>query len=188
MLSYALNKNLKTHPPKVMSQWKVDLGSLTGDQWEETFQSVTICSLNVSQRLLQLYILFWVHFTPLKLYKMGKLTDPLCGKWRRVPGHLIHLLWHWPKLHWYWSGVLSTLNWVFQTAVPLDLICCLLGVLEKPIREETGYSSLCSCLISGQERDSWKLATPPTIKTWVTHMGNTLLIEWYIYQHAVGDG
>lgn len=61
-----LTEYLKAYPMKVLSQWEEDLGSLTGDQWEEAFQSVTTCFHNVSQKVSQLYILLRVYYTPHK--------------------------------------------------------------------------------------------------------------------------
>lgn len=121
---------------KAATQWEADLGPIGGEQWEEALQAVNTCSLNVSQKISQLYILLRVHCTPVKLSKMGKTPNLMCGKCRAVPGDLIHHLWRCPKLHRYWTEVLATLNQVFQTNVPLDPLGCLLGVLEGAILEE----------------------------------------------------
>lgn len=32
----------------------------------------------------------------------------------------------------------------------------------------------------------WKSDTPPTVKSWIQHIGNTLILERYIYQHRGG--
>lgn len=101
-LSYALKLIFRvTNPIRVLAEW------------EGALQSVTTCSLNVLQKLSQLYISLRAHYTPVKLHEMGILLDPLCGKCKIVPSDLIHLLWRCPKLHRYWKGVLATLNSVF---------------------------------------------------------------------------
>lgn len=87
-----LSSFLEGHPMKAVTQWEADLGPITEEQWEEALQAVNTCSLNVSQKVYQLYILLRVHYTPVKLYKMGRAPDPMCGKCRAVPGDLIHLL------------------------------------------------------------------------------------------------
>lgn len=46
--SMLLMKFLKDHPVKVMVQWENDLGSLTGDELGEAFQSVITCYLSIS--------------------------------------------------------------------------------------------------------------------------------------------
>lgn len=98
--------------------------------------SPLLCSLNVAQKVSQLYIVLRVHYTPLRLHKMGRQPDPLCGRCGRHQGDLIHLLWRCLKLHRYWSTVLGTLNRVFWTTVPLDPIHCILGVLEDVVPKE----------------------------------------------------
>lgn len=115
---------------RAFSQWEEDLGPVSGDQWEDVLKSVTICSLNVSQKGSQIYIVYRAHYTAVKLHR---LPDSLCSKCKLVPGNLIHLLWPCPKLHRYWTGVLNTLIHVFKTSIPLDPTCCILGALEGVI-------------------------------------------------------
>lgn len=146
-----LTHHLKAHPTKAPSLWDKDVGPLTGDQWEEILQSINICSLNVAQKILQLYIVLRVHYTPLKLYKMGKRPDSLCSRCGRNQGNLIHLLWRCPKLHRYWSEVLGTLNQVFRTTVPLDPIHCILGVLEEDAPEEVTRIALSRALFQARK-------------------------------------
>lgn len=138
----------------------------------------------------QLYIILRVHYTPVKLHRMGRLADPLCDRCRWAPGDLIHLLWRFPKLHHYWSGVLSTLNLVFQMTVPLNPICCALGVLEEVIPEEMVRMAFFWVLFQARKviLMGWKSSLPPTITSCITHMGNTLIMERYIYQHRGSSG
>lgn len=176
---------LKAHPTRAPSLWEQDVGPITGEQWEEILQSINICSLNVAQKVSQLYIILRVHYTPLKLYKMGRRTDPLCGRCERHQGDLIHLLWRCPKLHRYWSEVMETLNRVFQTTIPLDPIHCILGVLEDTVPEEMTRIAITRALFQARKLIllGWKSTSPPSVRSWITHMGNTLIMEKHIYQH-----
>lgn len=101
-----LSALLEGFPMKAATQWEADLGPITGEQWAEAPQAVNTCSLNVSQKVSQLYILLRAHYTSVKLHKMGKLPDSMCGKCRIVPDDLIHLLWCCPKFHRYWESLL----------------------------------------------------------------------------------
>ena len=185
-----LSSWLEGHPMKVAEQWETDLGPIEGEVWEEALLAVNACSLNVSQRVSQLYILLRVHYTPVKLFRMGRAPDPLCGRCRAAQGDLVHLLWRCPKLHRYWSEVLATLNSVFQTSVPLDPLCCLLGVLEGSIAEETTRVAFARALFQARKLIliHWKSREPPSVKVWVQHVGKTLLMEKYIYQHRGNAG
>lgn len=185
-----LSSFLEGNPMKAMAQWEEDLGPITGEQWEEALQAVNTCSLNVSQKVSQLYILLRVHYTPVKLHKMGKLQDPLCNRCRNVPGDLIHLLWRCPKLHRYWNGVMTLLNRVFQTNVPLDPLGCLLGILEEVILENISRMAFARALFQARKTKllQWKSATPPLVKTWIQQMGTTLVMDKYIYQHRGNPG
>lgn len=68
--------DLRAHPIKAVSLWERDLGPLTEDQWEKALQSISTRSLNVAQKVFQLYIVLRVHYTPKKLHRMGRLVDP----------------------------------------------------------------------------------------------------------------
>lgn len=124
-----LNDLLTLFLLRVGEKWERDLGPFINDQWEEALQAVPQCSLNVKQRLMQLYLLLRARFTPARLHVMGILDSPVCGKYLRDRGDLIHLTWRCPKLHPYWVGVLNT-NKVFQTSIPLKPKPCLLGILD----------------------------------------------------------
>lgn len=91
-----------------MEKWEKDVGAIYGDHWTEALESVRSCSLNVTQRLSQLYLLLRVHLTPLKLFTLGLHPDPLCAKCSR--DYEIRLLWSCPKLHWNWTSVIHTIN------------------------------------------------------------------------------
>lgn len=82
MLRYALllADYLEQYPNSAMSRWEGDIGDISGDQWEEAMEAVRLCSMNVSNRLSQLYILLTVHFTPDKLQAMDLRPDPTCPK------------------------------------------------------------------------------------------------------------
>lgn len=180
-----LAKYLDAYPCKAIDAGRGDLGQVTEDQWEEALQAIPTCSLNVAQKVSQLYIILRVHYTPSKLHKMGRVSDPICCRCRQHNADLIHLLWRCPKLHRYWHEVISTLNGVFQTTVPVDPMQCLLGVLDEVIPEEQTKVAVSRALFQARKLIlmAWKSAVPPSVKMWITHMGKTLIMEKYIYQH-----
>lgn len=124
------SKYLSKHPLTIKRKWEADIGPLDEDQWEEALQSVAICSLNVTQRLTQLYTLLRVYYTPHRLHAMGLTPTLLCTRCKRDHGELIHMLWRCPKLHVYWRGVIDVLSAVFQVQIPLDPRKCILNLLD----------------------------------------------------------
>lgn len=185
MLSDATSKTLAAYPCNVVSAWERDLGQITGEQWEEALQSISTCSLNVAQKVSQLFIALRVHYTPRKLHRMGRAADPLRCRCRQHDGDLIHLLWRCPRLHRYWNEIAGTLNGVFQTKVPTDPLCCILGVLEDVVPEEWTRVAFSRALFQARKLIlmGWKSTLPPTSNSWIAHMGQTLIREKYIYQH-----
>lgn len=111
--SMLLQNFQKKHPLRMLDKWEGDVGRMDGDQWEEALQAMPICSLNVSQRLTQLYIILRVYYTPHRMYIMGLRPTLLCTRCKRDHGDLIHLLWRCPKIHSYWKGVVDTINRIF---------------------------------------------------------------------------
>ncbi|XP_040184732.1 uncharacterized protein LOC120917483 [Rana temporaria] len=169
LLQYFLGQ----HPVMVREKWEKDVGQLDGEQWEEIFQGVSSCSLNVAQRLTQLYIIFRVYYTPRRLQLMGMQTDDVCTRCKRVHGDLIHLLWRCPKLHKYWSEVMSTVNSVFGVSMPVDPRVCLLGVLEEHVEEVYTREAVQRALFQARKliMIHWKSETPPTLREWIDRMG-----------------
>lgn len=127
----------------MVATWERDVGTFEDEQWEEALQAVQLCSHNVTQRLSQLYIVLWVHHTPARLYRIGVREDSECTRCSRDHGDLIHLFWRSHKLHRYWSGVVKTINRVFQVNIQLDHKPCILGILydhSNRGKSKTSYS------------------------------------------------
>lgn len=126
-----LQSVLKQHPLKLREKWEADVGQLDREQWEEIFQAVGTCSLNVSQILTRLCILLQIYYTTHRLHLMNLQSDSTCTRCKRDHGDLIHLLWRCPKLHTYWAGVMTMVNSVFKVSLPQEPKGCLLGALEE---------------------------------------------------------
>lgn len=134
--SMLLNKFLPDSTAGVIFKWEGDIGAFEEDQWEKALAAVPRCSLNVAQRLSQLYLLLRVHYTPARLVRMGVRDDPSCTRCMRDHGDLIHMLWRCPKLHIYWKDVLGTINQVFKVHRTGHPKLCLLGILDDVPEEE----------------------------------------------------
>lgn len=126
-----LTKFLPDNTAGIISKWERDMGSFEEDQWEEALPAVPLCSLNVTQRLPQLYILLRVHYTPARLVRMGVREDPSCTRYKRDHEDPIHMLWRCPKLHINWKQVLDTINQVFHVQLKAHLKLCLLGIIDN---------------------------------------------------------
>ena len=180
-----LNIYLDDFPLGVSTKWERDVGTFEDEQWEEVLQAVQLCSMNVAQRLSQLYIVLRVHYTPARLYKMGIRPDSNCTRCTRDHGDLIHLLWRCPKLHLFWSGVVTLLNRVYLTNIPVDPKPCLLGIIDDMSLDDNSRQAILRALFQARRLilRHWKAVDPPTLKEWITQMGDTIRMERYVYQH-----
>lgn len=160
------------------------MGELDGDQWEEIFQAMNLCSLNVSQKRTQIYILLRTYYITHRLHLMNLQDELTCTRCKRDHGDLIHMLWRCPKLHTYWEGVVRKVNSVFVN-LSQDPRACLLGALEE--YEWEGHSREAVHRVLFQARKLimtyWKSEKPPTIKEWTDNINATLRLERLIYQH-----
>ena len=79
---------------------------------------------------------------------------------------------------------------MFQANVPLEPLHCILGVLEGVIEEEGTRVAFARALFQARKLIliHWKSREEPLLKTWVQHMGKTLLMEKFIYQHRGNAG
>ena len=166
-------------------KWERDVGQLDGEQWEEIFQGVSICSLNVAQRLTQLYIIFRVYYTPHRLQLMGMQNEDTCTRCERDHGDLIPLLWRCPKLHKYWAEVVSTVNSVFGVSIPVDPRLCLLGVLGEYVVEVYTRDAVHRVLFQARKLIMfyWKSENPQSSREWIVKIRDMLRMEKLIYQH-----
>lgn len=92
-------------------------------------------------------------------------------------------MWKCPKLHLYWSGVVNTINKVFQVSIPTDPKPCLLGILDELLIKEHSKQASARALFQAQIIRHWKATDSPTLKVWIAQMEDTLRLEKYIYQH-----
>lgn len=162
-----------------------DVRAFEEDQWDEALAAVPLCSLNVAQRLSQLYVLLRVHYTPARLVRMGVREDPSCSRCMRDHGDLIHMLWRSPKLHIYWREVVKILNRVFQIQLVEHPKLCGLGIIDEIPAEESSRLAITRALFQARLLilGHWKSTNLPTVKEWLAQMGNTIRLEKYIYQH-----
>lgn len=100
-------------------------------------------------------------------------------------GDLIQLLWRCPKLHRYWTGVVSTLNSAFQVTVQMDTKPFLLGIVDDIPTGDDQKQAIARALFQARKLilRHWKAVVPPALREWLAQMGDTLRLEKYIYQH-----
>lgn len=106
-----------------------------------------------------------------------------CTRCFRDHGDLIHLLWHCPKLHLYWTGVIATINKLFQVNISNDPKLCISGILDGLPIEDNPKQAIPQALFQVRILRGWKATEPPILKEWINQMGVTLHLEKYIFQH-----
>lgn len=120
---------------------------------------------------------------PARLYKMGIRESSDCTSCSR---DLFHLLWRYPKLHLYWTVVITTINKVFQVNVPVDPKPCILGILhDLPIKDNPKQALFETRKLILR---CWKATELPTLKQWIAQAGVTLCLEKYIFQYCCCPG
>lgn len=108
---------LENFPNSACEKWERDVGDISGDLWEEAPEAVWLCSLSMSHRL----------------HSMGLRPNLICTRCNKDVGDLIHLVWKCPKLHRYWSSVVTTVNTALQVSIPLDPKHCILSMLDATV-------------------------------------------------------
>lgn len=121
---------------------------------------------------------------------MGLRENSEYTRCSRDHGELIYLLWRCPKLHLYWSGVVTTINKAFQVTVPMDPKPCVLGILDDLQIEDNSEKAIARALFQARQLilRHWKGSDTPTLQEWTTQMADTLPLEKYIFQHQGRPG
>lgn len=170
------------YPCNAKDKWEQDVGPLKDGLWDIALDSVLYSSPNEAQRLSQLYIVSWAHYTPLWLHCIGNLQTPLSARCITRTGDLIHLLWSCPKLLHYWTEVINTINSVFHITIPLEPTRCLLDDLQLMKLQVVAVNK---ALFQARKLllQLRKSQRAPTHKEWVLNMGHTLPLKKVFFHH-----
>lgn len=89
-----------------------------------------------------------------------------------------------PKLQFYWTGIIHTINSTFQIAIPLDSKPCLLSILDGFIPDVHFREAVSRALFQARKLllQHWISQSPPTIEMWLANMRIPLQYERLIYQ------
>lgn len=80
---------------------------------------------------------------------------------------------------------MDTINRVFQISMPTDPKHCLLNILEIFEWEESTRTAVTRTLLLARKMIMlhWISEDPPTVKEWISAVGNMIRMEKMVYQH-----
>lgn len=139
-------------------------------------------SVPPSQKMLQLFFLHIVYYTPKKLFRYGYRVDDKCPRCQGT-GDLIHMMWRCPKLFRYWNEILEDINSTFGLKLELDATICLLGKIEENNVPVNIKLTVIRCLFQARKIKAlnWQSVRPPTLEECVKVMAATVWREKVVF-------
>lgn len=142
----------KTIPPPPPPQWQCAL---------KTYETSSCASLWV---LIQKVTQRW-YLTPLKISAFEPQLYPLCWRGYGLIESLFHILWSYPMLQSFWTGIFSLISDIAKDPFPLSPGLALLNLsiesIPLPLRTEVTHVLLAARLLITR---MWKSTTPTVIK------------------------
>lgn len=150
-------------------KWQDDIPSLAQHHIRELKSSWRTSVISARDRLIQAKWLHRTYFTPVRLFRMGKLCSDMCSRCGVERGTLIHMIWECPVIQAFWGEVHGFLN----TKLGLPGVCAptnsLLGLVEELI--PTKYGRILYRLLMFYARKTillnWKPPKQPFISHWL---------------------
>lgn len=163
--------------------WELDIGDISDETWQKILERVPLASLSPAQCLTQLFIIYRVYRTPVKLFKWGRRDSPYCPRCQKSPADLLHMLWNCPKLAKYWREVVNTINDTFKTYIHKDPKTCLLGYLDEELMPHEILIPVSRLLFLARKLIAlrWIYPSAPSFEEWRLHVNDNILKEQQIY-------
>lgn len=125
-----LGQHRSTRLQALKKHWLADIPDLSDENWEELLNTYYVTAISARDRIIQLSIFHRIYYTPMRLFRMRKLSSPICHKCHKNTGDLLHMLWSCEKIWLFWSQVTHFI----ATNLNLPNICspkwCILGIFE----------------------------------------------------------
>ena len=134
--------------------------------------------------MIQLKTLHRTYITPAKLKKIDPQTSDLCWAGCGERGTLIHMLWHCPKVKYFWSQIITLISKLLNTDFNLCPATCLLGYRNIQLNSKQNYKIANLAFIAAKRTImiNWKSRNPNcfAINKWLYEFSDLLLMEQVI--------
>ena len=93
---------------------------------------------------------------------------------------MAHLFIHCRKLQTFWSNVFDFMSRAYQRDFPPEPLTALFGVVERgwaQNKSERQAIKLATLVARKLILQAWKSVNPPTVKMWITELGNVIHLE-----------
>lgn len=81
--------------------------AISEEVWTEILRQVHNSSICARHSLIQCKVVHRTYYTKARLARIYDSVTPTCDRCKQSPASLIHMLWHCPSIHNYWTDTLS---------------------------------------------------------------------------------
>lgn len=166
---------------RLFKKWKLDVPSLTDDDWEEGIEQYIPLMKSARDRYIQLKLFHQAFYTPQRLAKIYSSYSDRCPKCNTDTGTFLHVVWSCPLIQQFWREVVQSINSIGNLAITLDPRVLLLGICDTLTTNTHKRLFIFYALFYARKAIliKWKQADPPTVGQWKTLIDNTLQAHIY---------
>lgn len=107
----------------VKNSWQLDLGrDFTDMEWGGILDKVCSSPPCARHALIQLKIIYRLHFTNSKLARIYPAISPACNRCLRSPAATAHMFWPCPRLEGFWENVFKSFSDMYGVSIDPDPI------------------------------------------------------------------
>ena len=162
--------------------WEEEIGTPISDpQWDQILGLVHSSSICAKHSLLQLKVLFRVHYTNARLAKMYPNTSDSCNRCKRSPANHTHMFWSCPIIKDFWYQIFDALSIVFGMELSPEPLVALFGI---PSSTTPNFSSGKRCVLAFTTLLArrlilfkWKHVLPPSYNSWLKEVLTHIKLE-----------
>jgi len=161
--------------------WQRDINSdIDKDTWNRILSNSGRYIREARGKFIQYKVLHRYYYTPVRLFRMGCLSDNRCWKCKQEIGTYMHVLWHCSKIQPFWKIVLKYLGECLGFNLPFSSRICLLGdKSEIPQVKYIEFSLVTVGVITAVRLilRFWKDIQCPSFKMWIESMVENVSYE-----------
>lgn len=180
---------IKKDSPKMevlWSRWGADIPTLDRESCEERFEESFKLVISSRDKLVQAKFFHRTYLTPQRLHRIYPERSLECPRCRSPDSSYIHMFWSCPRLLFYWSAIMESINARLQLELPLTPELALLAIHDD---QRPRYTKLLISLLLFYAKKGivlkWNSHSSPTVKAWENSVNAVLPLYKLTYINRV---
>lgn len=185
LYTHLITSKISLAPNPALERWKELIPGLTDDTFQELMASSLSVSPAANNKLTQVYITHQCYLTPVRLYRMGRISSPACIRCTASRSDFWHMIWECPVIRDFWGRIVELLSEVLTVAVPFTPEVCLFGILDDEQWPHYTRIFLKETLFLARKAIAlrWMGDRVPSLSQWRNMVNSVIPLNSLVYKH-----